>query len=64
MKGSGTNGFKQSTGSYKIRGCITARNLRRLARKNKDVIHGRHSEQMDREAEKEKDSRDSASVRI
>jgi len=64
MIGSGTNGFKQSAGSYKIRGCITARNLRRLAKKNKDVIHGSHSEQMDREAEEEKDSRDSASLRV
>lgn len=33
MKGSGTNGFKQSTGSYKVRGEITSRNSRRLARK-------------------------------
>ena len=43
---------------------ITARNAKRLAKKNKDVIHGRHSEQVDREAEEEKDSRDSASLRV
>lgn len=56
MNGSGTNGFKQSAGTYKVRGCISARNLRRLAKKNKDVIHGSNSEQVDRERAQEKDS--------
>lgn len=54
MKGSGTNGSKMSAGGYKVRGCITARTLRRLAKKNKDVIHGSHSEQVDSKREKEK----------
>lgn len=53
MNGSGTNGFKMSAGSYKVRSGISARNLRRLAKKNKDVIHGSHSEQVDSKREKE-----------
>jgi len=53
MNGSGTNGFRMGAGGYKVRGCMTARNLRRLAKKNKDVIHGSHSKQVDSQREKE-----------
>jgi hypothetical protein len=39
-----------------------SRNARRLAKKNKDVIHGCHSEQMGREAKEEESTRDCSSI--
>jgi len=60
MKGNRTNGFGKSFGGHQDRVCISPRNLKRLARKNKDVIDGSHSEHVGREAEEEKDERDSS----
>jgi len=57
MNGSGTNGFKMGCGSYKVRSpFISARNARRMERKNKDIGHGRNQEQLGREGQKEEGS--------
>jgi len=58
----GTCGFAMNTGSYKVRSELTARNARRLAKKNKDIGHGRNKKHMGREGQKEEGARDSASL--
>lgn len=40
-------------GRIKTQSTIRSRNLRRLAKKNKDVIHGSHSEQVGRKGKEE-----------
>ena len=61
MKGSGTNGFRMDCGGYKVRSpFISARNARRIERKNKDIGYGRshNKKQLGREGQKEEGSRD------
>jgi len=41
-------------GRIKTQRALSARNLRRLAKKNKDVNHGSHSEQVDAKRTQEK----------
>lgn len=58
----GTCGFAMNTGGYKVRSELTARNARRLAKKNKDIWHGRNKKLMGREGQKEETSGDSPSL--
>jgi hypothetical protein len=43
-------------GRVKTQHTLSPRNAKRLAKNNKDVIHGSHTEQVDRERAQEKDS--------
>jgi len=45
-----------------IMGLISPRNARRLARKNKDIIHGSDSKQMGRKGKEKESNRNSARI--